>query len=177
VRPVTVRSATPAELDDAGRVVADAYRAGGLDSEPEYLQVVADARSRARDAEVLVAVDVAGRVLGSATYVRHGSPLAELCGAGESELRMLGVSPAAQGLGVGRLLVEECLAMCRRDSAHRMVLSTQVQARPAHRLYERLGFARVPALDWTPVPGVDLIGYARAVPAAASREGAVDPAS
>jgi len=168
VRPITVRSATPDELDDAGRVVAAAYRSGGLDSEPEYLQVVADARARARDAEVLVAVDPAGLVLGSATYVRCGSALAELCGDGESELRMLGVSPEAQGLGVGRLLVEECLALCRRDAAHRMVLSTQVQARAAHRLYERLGFTRVPALDWTPVPGVDLIGYAMAVPAGES---------
>ena len=31
--------------------------------------------------------------------------------------------------------------------------------RTAHRLYERLGFRRVPELDWTPVPHVQLIAY------------------
>jgi hypothetical protein len=30
----------------------------------------------------------------------------------------------------------------------------------AHRLYERLGFTRLPDRDWTPVPGVDLRVYA-----------------
>ena len=30
----------------------------------------------------------------------------------------------------------------------------------AHRLYERAGFVRTPSYDWTPIPGVDLRGYA-----------------
>ena len=34
------------------------------------------------------------------------------------------------------------------------------QSGAAHRIYERLGFERRPELDWTPVPGVDLRGYA-----------------
>jgi hypothetical protein len=29
----------------------------------------------------------------------------------------------------------------------------------AHRLYERLGFTRLPALDWSPSEGVQLLGY------------------
>jgi hypothetical protein len=29
----------------------------------------------------------------------------------------------------------------------------------AHRLYERLGFTRLPERDWTPLPGVDLLVY------------------
>ena len=27
---------------------------------------------------------------------------------------------------------------------------------PAHRLYARLGFVRIPERDWSPFPGVDL---------------------
>jgi hypothetical protein len=30
----------------------------------------------------------------------------------------------------------------------------------AHRLYERLGFTRLPQRDWSPVPGIDLLVYA-----------------
>jgi hypothetical protein len=29
----------------------------------------------------------------------------------------------------------------------------------AHRLYVSFGFTRSSALDWSPVPGVDLLGY------------------
>jgi hypothetical protein len=29
----------------------------------------------------------------------------------------------------------------------------------AHRLYERLGFVRDEAMDWEPVPGINLLGY------------------
>jgi ribosomal protein S18 acetylase RimI-like enzyme len=29
----------------------------------------------------------------------------------------------------------------------------------AQRLYERLGFTRLPERDWSPVPGIDLLVY------------------
>jgi hypothetical protein len=29
----------------------------------------------------------------------------------------------------------------------------------AHRLYERLGFTRLPERDWAPLPGVNLMAY------------------
>ena len=41
-----------------------------------------------------------------------------------------------------------------------MVLSTDPRMTAAHRLYERLGFTRLPERDWTPVRGVDLLVYA-----------------
>ena len=31
--------------------------------------------------------------------------------------------------------------------------------RPAHQLYQRLGFQRTPHLDWSPAPGVDLLAF------------------
>jgi hypothetical protein len=39
----------------------------------------------------------------------------------------------------------------------------------AHRLYERLGFHRLPERDWSPVPGVDLLVYARDIQAPSVR--------
>jgi hypothetical protein len=41
------------------------------------------------------------------------------------------------------------------------VLSTQVRMTPAHRLYEGLGFERLPERDWSPVEGVELLCYRR----------------
>jgi ribosomal protein S18 acetylase RimI-like enzyme len=40
-----------------------------------------------------------------------------------------------------------------------MVLSTSTAMTTAHRLYERLGFVRLPERDWSPVPGVHLLAY------------------
>jgi GNAT superfamily N-acetyltransferase len=160
VQTLIVRTATAAELADAGAVVVEAYVADGLGGNDEYLAEVADAGSRAVDGEVLVAVDGDGRVLGSVTYARHGSTLAEVCGTGEAEFRMLGVSPRARGRGAGEALVLACIDRARQHGVTRLVLSTQAQSRAAHRIYERLGFRRRPELDWTPVPDVDLMGYA-----------------
>jgi ribosomal protein S18 acetylase RimI-like enzyme len=71
---------------------------------------------------------------------------------------MLGVLPAARGRGVAEALVGWCVSAARADGALRLLLSTQVDMHAAHRLYARLGFTRRSDLDWTPEPGVQLLG-------------------
>ncbi len=153
-----VRRAREDELDRAGRVVADAYRVGQATPDP-YLDVVADARGRSGDGEVLVAVDDDGTVLGSVTYTAPPSPLAELSREDEAEFRMLGVDAGAQGSGVGTALVQACLDRARDSGRAGMVLCTQTWMTSAHRVYERFGFERDPGRDWEPVPGVALLAY------------------
>ena len=58
--------------------------------------------------------------------------------------------PAAQGRGIGELLVTTCLDRARAAGKRRMVISTDPRMTAAHRLYERLGFRRLPERDWTP---------------------------
>jgi hypothetical protein len=72
-----VRPATDAELDSAGEVVFEAYEADQL-GQARYRAGLREARDRAADAEIAVAVDVAGRVLGSVTFATPGSRWAEL---------------------------------------------------------------------------------------------------
>jgi ribosomal protein S18 acetylase RimI-like enzyme len=78
----------------------------------------------------------------------------------EAAFRMLVVDPAGQGRGIGELLVRTCLERARTAGKRRMVLSTDRRMTAAQRLYERLGFARLPERDWQPVPGIDLLVYA-----------------
>jgi len=59
-----------------------------------------------------------------------------------------------------RELVEACLERARRDGARRVAISTRPTMTSAHRVYRALGFAPDPALDWEPLPGVLLLGYA-----------------
>lgn len=153
-----MRPAGVDELDEAGRVVAQAYRAGGSTPDP-YLEVVTDARARAADGEVLVAVGDDGTLLGSVTFALPPSPLAELSRPDEGEFRMLGVAASARGHGVGEALVRACVQRSRAAGKAGVVLCTQPWMRAAQRLYEREGFVRDPERDWQPVPGVELLAY------------------
>lgn len=157
-RGITVRVARDDELDVAGEAVRAAYAADGF-AVGGYLDTLADARSRARDATVAVAVDEHGAVLGSVTFARPGSRWAELSRPGETEFRALGVRPAARGRGVGEALAQWCVEESRRVGSTRLVLCSLDVMHAAHRLYGRLGFVRRPELDWTPDPGVDLLAF------------------
>jgi ribosomal protein S18 acetylase RimI-like enzyme len=157
--PLTIRPALPDELDAVGRLTVDAYVSGGvIDPASPYLSFLSDAVSRASDAQVWVAVDERG-VIGTVTYVEPGSPLAEVSGPGEAEIRTLAVDPAAGGQGIGEALTRRMLDLARERGFGAVILSSSTTMHAAHRLYERLGFVRHPERDWTPGRGIQLVTY------------------
>ena len=155
---VTVRRIRNSEHAALGDVTVSAYRTiPGYAPTAGYESVLGNVAGRAESAEVLVAVDRDGAVLGGVAYVPGLGPLAEFDGEDEAGIRMLAVDPAAQGRGVGSLLARECVARARAAGKARLVLHTTPAMTSAHRLYERLGFVRVPEQDWSPLPGVELL--------------------
>jgi ribosomal protein S18 acetylase RimI-like enzyme len=142
----------------AGDVTVAAYAEFGRPAEDPYTGKLRDAHARAREAELWVA-EIGGEVVGTVTVALPGSAWQEIAREGEGEFRMLAVSPAARGRGIGDALVALVVERCRAAGCGSVVLSSITVMRAAHRLYERLGFRRLPDRDWTPVPGVDLIGY------------------
>ncbi|WP_367136150.1 GNAT family N-acetyltransferase [Saccharothrix sp. HUAS TT1] len=155
---IVVRPAREDEWAAAGALTVAAYQADRhIDSHTgKYADTLVDAPSRAREGELLVAVDAGGAVLGTVTVVRPGTPYAEVSRDGEVEFRMLAVSPAARGRGVGEALVRAVIARARELGVRRLVMSSSEHMATAHRLYRRLGFRRSPERDWQPVPGVDV---------------------
>jgi ribosomal protein S18 acetylase RimI-like enzyme len=75
------------------------------------------------------------------------------------EVRLLAVAPAARGRGVGLRLMEECIRRARAAGAPALTLHTADIMKAAMRLYERMGFARAPELDFSPAPGITAKGY------------------
>lgn len=128
-----------------------------------YAAWLADATTRARDAELVVAVS-GSELLGTVTWCPPGSPYRELSVSDDQgELRTLSVAPQARGRGIGGALVDWCLQEARRTSLEEVVLSSLPEMRTAHRLYLSRGFERRPASDWSPYEGVDLWAFGRAV--------------
>lgn len=157
-RELSVRAVRDDELEAAGELVAGAYRdQPGMHDEPGYLEKVRDARARATDAEVLVAVDGDGTIVGCVSYVGDASsPLAELQGPDEAGFRMLGVAEPARRRGVARALVAACVERARAAGRRGIVILTEPRWTDSHRTYERLGFRRAPDRDWEPEPGLVL---------------------
>ncbi|EHR59937.1 GNAT family N-acetyltransferase [Saccharomonospora cyanea] len=161
---IVVRPARPDELPAVGEVTVAAYRADGYLDDGDgraYTRSLRDAARRAEHAHLLVAVDGAGELVGTATVAEPGSALAEMCGEGEAELRMVAVAPHARGRGVGESLTRASLDLACERGARRMVLCSLAAMTTAHRLYERLGFDRVPSRDWYTDGGLLLMAFTK----------------
>jgi ribosomal protein S18 acetylase RimI-like enzyme len=156
---LSVEPARPEDYPRIAELTVGVYVDGGL-ATPAYAPELADVEGRASRSELLVVRDTAGRVVGSVALVLEGDFGNVTTSDAEAAFRMLVVDPDVQGQGVGRLLVTECLERARAAGKRRMVLSTDPLMTAAHRLYERVGFTRLPERDWSPVPGVDLLVYA-----------------
>jgi ribosomal protein S18 acetylase RimI-like enzyme len=158
-----IRPIRPEEYEALGELTVAAYHSIGYEMPHQaiYDRQLRDVARRAATSCVLVAATPAGAVLGGVTYVcGPEDPYSEELTEGEAGIRMLAVDPAAQGRGVGGALTQACLDRARAAGRRRVVLHTGTWMPAAVRLYERLGFSRAPELDFSPVPGVDLVAYA-----------------
>ncbi|MCX2183487.1 GNAT family N-acetyltransferase [Streptomyces sp. SKN60] len=160
----TIRPVRPEEYEALGELTGRAYLDDGFllhGADDWYYGHLRNVAGRAELAEVLAAVDADGTVLGGVTFVPAPGVMGDRARPGETEIRMLAVDRAARGRGVGEALVRACVERARtvlgcwgspRRRQGAIVLSTQPEMRTAHRIYERLGFRRVPERDWAPIP-------------------------
>ncbi|MGY6500550.1 MAG: GNAT family N-acetyltransferase [Acidimicrobiales bacterium] len=154
-----IRPIRPEEHSELADITVAAYLGiGHVDD--EYEPELRDVGGRVAGAEVWVAVDDDGAVVGGVTFVPdRASPYAEFDGEHAAGIRMLAVAPHAQGRGIGEALVEHCVARAHDTTRAELILHSGLSMVSAHRLYERMGFVRDPNLDWWPTPGMELLGY------------------
>jgi ribosomal protein S18 acetylase RimI-like enzyme len=117
----------------------------------------ADFTETSRDGRILVA-ERAGVVVGVVALFAPGTPGRAVAQAGEAELSRLVVAASARRLGIGRALVERCEELARAAGWDAIALWSRRYQAETHRLYESLGYERLPARD-----SVDGTGFERLV--------------
>ena len=140
-RPARVlRGPRPGDLGWAIERNAAVYAAEfGWNEEYETLvaRIVADfAATRDPRREAMWMAELDGERAGCVFCVRDEAP-------DTARLRLLLVDPAARGHGIGRRLVDECMAFARSAAYSELVLWTNDILADARRIYQRAGFELV----------------------------------
>ncbi len=161
--PVSLREARSDELDAIGEMMVAAY-AEFMPANPPpqwraYEDEIRDVRRRLADATLIVAEDT-GRLAGAVTYYPEATKETNTAWPTSwAVFRLLAVHPAARGRGIGRLLTEECIRRARAAGGVAIGLHTTQLMNVARAMYERMGFVRVPELDFFPVPQFRVMAY------------------
>lgn len=152
-----VREARQEEHAALGQLMVAAYAAlEGFptpEEQPRYYEMLTHIGRLAERPHTQLLVAVRGaELLGGVVYFSDmaqygsgGSATQERDAAG---FRLLAVSPAARGLGVGRALVEHCIARARAGGRRQVIIHSTRAMKVAWGMYERLGFQRSPDLDF-----------------------------
>lgn len=147
-----------AEDDDAAAIAAlwtEAYTGRG----PEGRQTPnteADYFDSARGGRTFVAEED-GTMVGVVVFRPASSPGCEVAVDGEAELTRLAVTAAAQRRGIGRALAELCAELARQEGAGAVALWSRTHQVEGHRLYEALGYRRLPRRDSADANGARLV--------------------
>lgn len=150
---IEIRDALPSEYDEVGEITVLGYKAHSF---LEYEATLRDVATRSKSADIIVAT-MDGVIVGAAAYVHKGGAYEDIAfGPTEAEFRMLTVSDAARGHGIGAALSEECIGRAKRDGRTHVVISVAPANHPAERIYARLGFVREPSRDWVAPDGFKL---------------------
>jgi GNAT superfamily N-acetyltransferase len=160
-RNLVIRNARIEELDQVALLLKEAYQQYEKHMPPEifqsYLEDILDVRSRLPESELIVA-ELDGRLAGTVTLYLHSSE-SWVWPAGWAGVRLLGVLPAFRNQGIGRALMDECIRRCKKVGIRILGLHTTEAMAVAKKMYERMGFTRVPEFDFHPRPGVVVMAF------------------
>lgn len=154
-----VTSARVEDFECVGELTARIYVSEGFSS-PEAAGHLMEVASKAATADLLVTADSDGRLVGSVVLVLEG-PLRQIAEPDEAEVRTLSVEPFARRQGFGEALMRECAARAYTAGRRAIVLSTQPTMVAAQRLYEKLGYERVPTRDWQRSNGKQMLVFSQ----------------
>lgn len=159
---LTIRLARPQEASLVDAIVNAAY-AHDYGAEGDHDDPARSAAHRATAFDVWIAFDADDRPVGSVTTRRVGGPpLHERVGDDELDLRLLAVAPTARRQRIGATILAHIIEHARDNGYAAVVLKTALHMQGPQRMYDALGFERVPERDGLWIDGrkvLDLYTY------------------
>jgi ribosomal protein S18 acetylase RimI-like enzyme len=147
---IRVHPAATNDFAEARRVISAAYAeyapALGPALHASYLDDLLDLEGRTHGQ--LLVVKVGRQVAGTVTFFADASDGGHGWPSEWATVRAIGVDPAFRGLGIARRMMNECLRRADASGADVIGLHTARFMGSAVRLYEGLGFQRVPEYDF-----------------------------
>lgn len=152
---ITIREASKHELDFIREQRLRAYEEHASNIPVAHFEALKQAISSDADVDAgsqLIIAELNGEIIGSVVLCPGNTDAYKgLVGMSEfPEIRMLAVSQNARKHGVATKLISECIHRSKQDGAAYIGLHTADFMQGAMRLYERLGFERMPQLDFEP---------------------------
>lgn len=154
----TIRNAKPNEFSEIGKLLVNVY--SQLDGfpkqmeQPDYYKLLENIGefTNKPDTELLVAVSSQGTIGGAIVYFSdmkyYGSGGSATKVKNASGFRLLAVDHSARGIGIGRLLTNECIRKAKEKKHSQIVIHTTKAMQIAWRMYENMGFERSEDLDF-----------------------------
>jgi ribosomal protein S18 acetylase RimI-like enzyme len=152
-----IRDATEGDADAVVSLWTEAYfieGEGGRDMPYEG----ADFDATATAAAHFLVAERDGQVVGVVALLAPDEPSRAVAGEGEAELARLVVGAGARRHGVGRALAERCTELSQEERWPAIALWSRPYQTAGHRLYESLGYVRLPERDT-----IDETGFGRLV--------------
>lgn len=145
--PVSIRRAANDDAPVIAALWTEAYveTPGGGRDEPYSEQDVLDSA----DAGDVIVAERNLQVVGAVVLMPAESARARVASDGELEISRLAVAYTTRRAGIARALMYFCYEQAARRQCDAIVLWTRPTQREAHRLYQSLGYQRLPRRDTT----------------------------
>jgi len=163
-----IRIAKPDEYDLVGALMVQVYsQLDGFPSpkeQPTYYSLLSNVRLLAEkpDVELLVTASESGEITGAVVYFGdmqfYGSGGTATLERNASGFRLLAVSPAARGQGLGKLLTDSCILRAKSRKHENVIIHTTEAMQVAWKMYEQIGFERAEEFDFSQ-NGLNVFGF------------------
>jgi ribosomal protein S18 acetylase RimI-like enzyme len=152
-----IRRATSADAGPIAELWTEAYVTLGVGGRTESY-TAADYVASASNGEVFV-VDGPSGIAGAVALCGPSAPRRVVAIAAEAELSRLAVASPARRQGIGRALVDLCERRARDAGWEAIALWSRPLQTEAHRLYQSVGYRRLPERDSVDAAGQERLAF------------------
>lgn len=158
IEEYTIRNAEPSEFTTIGKLMSEVYSSlEGFPKEneqPDYYKMLTNVGKfvDAPETEIIIATDIQNKIVGAVIYFGdiqyYDTGVINISEKRTSGFRLLAVSNDVRSIGIGKLLINECIRKADDKKQYQMIIHTTLAMQTAWKMYENIGFKRSEELDF-----------------------------